>query len=257
MRVLKVELEGLTTSFRYPHFLVGRQPSLSLPPPSTIYGHISSALGEFPAPESLRFGYSFRCAGKVDDLESQHLVRVSSGKFKGIPKNLEGNINPTLREVLLFPKLTLYIAPEESELDYYLKSFRSPRYPVALGRSQDLASYTLVKEIELEERESGYFEGTLLPNSYRRQTGAGTLTQMPRFINYENRREVAWEMYLMVENLVHTTNDKSQQTKAKFVWTGEEQPARFWVDPESPLVQNRQRIVTLHSFTLSPEDFDR
>src|SRR5690349_16743254 len=147
MRVLKVELEGMTTSFRYPHFLVGRQPSLPLPPPATIYGHISSALGYWPDPASVQFAYSFRCAGRVDDLESQHIVGASSGRFKGYPKNLEGNINPTYRQVLLSPRLSLYLLADN--LEHYLQAFRQPRYAVVLGRSQDLATYTRVEMIEL------------------------------------------------------------------------------------------------------------
>ena len=50
MRVLKVTLEGITTSFRYPHFMVNVQPSYRMPPPATIYGHICSALGEWVSP---------------------------------------------------------------------------------------------------------------------------------------------------------------------------------------------------------------
>jgi len=46
MRVLKVVAEGPITSFRYPHFMQQIHPSFQMPPPATIYGHISSALGK-------------------------------------------------------------------------------------------------------------------------------------------------------------------------------------------------------------------
>lgn len=54
MQVLKIVLEGVTTSFRYPHFMLGVQPSFPPPPPATIYGHVCSALGEWVAPEGWR-----------------------------------------------------------------------------------------------------------------------------------------------------------------------------------------------------------
>ena len=244
MQALKIELEGMTTSFRYPHFLVGRQPSLPLPPPATIYGHISSALGEWPNPTSLKFGYSFRCAGSSDDLESQHIVGASSGKFRGYPKNLEGNVNPAYRQVLLWPRLTLYITTDDFER--YYRAFRQPKYAVVLGRSQDLATYTSVAPVELEERSGGYFEGTLLPTSYRDRTNAGVLTQLPRFIQPDRRREVQWEMYLTVENKVVTSSDPASSRSPNAVWAGAS--PRFWVDPTSVEWKGQQRIVEWHSF---------
>jgi len=36
MPVLRIEAEGLTTSFRYPHCLAIRQPTFLMPPPATI-----------------------------------------------------------------------------------------------------------------------------------------------------------------------------------------------------------------------------
>lgn len=57
MQVLKVVVEGLTTSFRYPHFVQGVQPTFEMPPPATIYGHICSALGEWVDPKGVTFAY--------------------------------------------------------------------------------------------------------------------------------------------------------------------------------------------------------
>jgi len=246
MRVLKVELGGMTPSFRYPHFRVGRQPSLPLPPPATIYGHISSALGEWPDPTTLRFGYSFTHAGASDDLESQHIVSASSGKFRGYPKNLEGNVNPAYRQVLLQPQLTLYLAA--ADLDSYYQAFRQPRYAVVLGRSQDLATYTNVQLIDLEERKSGYFEGELLPNRYRDLTNAGVLIQMPRFIQPENRRSVEWDMFLAIEKRVFTSPNPTDARKGSKVWVGPDAPS-FLVDPASPVKEGQQLIVQFHSFS--------
>ncbi len=111
MRVLKVVLEGTTTSFRYPHFMLSIQPSFPLPPPATIYGHICSALGEWVAPEGLRFAYHFTVAGVGEDLEHIHVLQASGGKLgeTRLPKVLEGDINPFNRHILLHPRLVLYL----------------------------------------------------------------------------------------------------------------------------------------------------
>lgn len=105
-------MEGTTCSFRYPHFLVGRQPTYPLPPPATIYGHICSALGEWIDPQSLEFAYSFTHAGRADDLEHIHVATVGSGrptKEWVHPVNLDVTVSPLPREIFVFPQMTLYL----------------------------------------------------------------------------------------------------------------------------------------------------
>jgi CRISPR-associated protein Cas5t len=247
MKVLKVVLEGVTTSFRYPHFLVGRQPSLPLPPPSTIYGHIAGALGYYPDPRSLEFAYSFSCAGSCDDLETQHILSISTGSLDkkwGYIKNLEGGANPAYRQVLLFPRLNLYV--KATNLDEYYRAFREPRYAVILGRSQDLATYTEVSLIELEAGSEGYLEGTLLPNSFRQErTNAGILIQLPRFINPNNRGEVEWQMYLAIEKAVLADQNSTNARSARRLWT---EGAELWADTSSLSREAKPCLLYFHSF---------
>ncbi len=204
MRVLRVEAEGITTSFRYPHFLVGRQPSFRMPPPATIYGHICSAVGDLLDPTALRFAYIFRHGGVIDDLETLHIASIGRGSMpndRSLPKNLDVTTNPVPRELLIFPKLTLYLdAP--ALLDQLASAFRQPRYAVVLGRSQDLMSYRQVEIVEVDEEEGAYFEATLLPWSYRPRTRAGIGVTMPRFIDPNDRRRVTWSPFLVLEERV-------------------------------------------------------
>ena len=72
MQALRIEIVGDVTSFRYPHFMWGVQPTFEMPPPATIYGHICSVVGEWIAPEGLRFAYHFTHEGKFNDLEHIH-----------------------------------------------------------------------------------------------------------------------------------------------------------------------------------------
>ena len=111
MYVLKIVAEGVTTSFRRPHFMHGIQPTFRMPPPATIYGHICSALGDVIAPDDIAFAYHFTAQAGFSDIEHVHMVAASSGKLKntGHPKVLEGSIQPFKRELLFQPRLTLYL----------------------------------------------------------------------------------------------------------------------------------------------------
>ncbi len=230
MRVLKVVAEGLTTSFRYPHFIQSVHPTFPMPPPSTIYGHIASALGEWFDPAGVKFAYHFTYAVKKRDIEHTIILSASSGKLKGakIPKVLEGKMNPFYRELLFFPRLTLYI----NRVDW-LAAFQSPRYPVALGRSQDLFTYTDVGIVTLEQAAEAYFEHTLLPYSANRHTSRGYAVLMPRFLDNEQMRRPSFARYFVVEERI---------SSREFLWFGGKPDGlRYWIDPDSPEVKGERR----------------
>ncbi len=256
MRVLKIELEGLTTSFRYPHFLVGRQPSFPMPPPATIYGHIASVLGAYPNPDSFRFAYTFTHSGSVDDYEHTWLIKVDrSARGWQHPANISANMNPTLRQIFYAPKLTLYL--ETPHLDEWYQAFLEPRYPVALGRSQDLASYQNVQIIQLQTSDTGYYDHTLLPWSYRPRVRVGQGILMPRIISTENRRDVTWARFVSLENRIFhpRAGEKSVPSEVMTVMANAEP---VLIDPSSPMHRERQRILVWHSLTgLESEALDR
>lgn len=243
MRVLKIMLEGDTTSFRYPHFVQGLQPSFDMPPPATIYGHICSALGELVSPQGIAFTYHFTFAGKVQDVEHVHLLSPSSGKLPGtqLPKAMEGNINPFKREMLFRPRLTLYLNRPE-----WLPSFRSPRYTVVLGRSQDLCTYTQVEEVELEQTTDVYFEHTLLPYDMAVNMQAGVVALLPRWLNPEQGRTPTFERYLLLHQRVYA-QAKPQRSQA-MLYFGEQDATPVWCDPTAPVIQGARRGLIFHRF---------
>jgi CRISPR-associated protein Cas5t len=176
VKALRIEMEGTVTSFRYPHLHVGRQPSYPMPPPATIYGHLCSALGEFEPHDTIRFSYNFAHDGEGDDLELLHMTSLGSGRLDkkwGYARNIEVQTNVVPRQILLHPKLTLYLDVGDRS-EYWVEVFRSPRYPVVLGRSQDLAAYRSVEIIDLEQADFGYLENTLLPWTMRDRLPYGT-----------------------------------------------------------------------------------
>lgn len=237
MRVLKIVLEGTMCSFRYPHFMLSVQPTFPLPPPATIYGHICSALGEWVDPDGLAFAYHFTAAGEGEDVEHIHVLAAATGKLPATrhPKVLEGNVNPFTRHVLLHPRLVLYLNRPE-----WLEAFRTPRYPVVLGRSQDLASYTRVEVVELERRDDVYFEHTLLPYGMAPRVSAGVVTLLPRWLDYRRNRRPTFARYLLLRQRVMS---------GEMLRFADSATDGYWADPDAPQVKGAALGLWFHTFT--------
>ncbi len=244
MRVLKVVAEGLTTSFRYPHFMQGVQPTFEMPPPATIYGHICSALGEWVSPEGIEFAYHFTYQGKCDDVEYVHVLTRSTGKIRDTqyPKVLEGEVNPFRRTLLFKPRLVLYINRPEWE-----EAFRSPRYAVVLGRSQDLFTYTSIGVVELVRAERAYFEHTLAPYRMALQVKQGYVVLMPRFLDYARGRTPTFARYLVLNRRV-LSDDFLRFANLSSIDT------EFWVDPATPEVNGAHLGLAFLTFVGEYDD---
>lgn len=243
-------MEGTVTSFRYPHLHVGRQPSYPMPPPATIYGHICSAVGEWIAPDSLQFAYCFTHSGSADDLELIHMAAVGSGRLDkewGYVRNIEVQTNVLPRQVLLNPKLTLYV-DGGSNTEKWAEVFRSPVYPVLLGRSQDLAAYRMIDLVELEQTDFGYFQDTLLPWTMRDRIPQGATFHMPKFIDPKSRDKVTWDKYVILNSRVWWPNKDVKAPKGAKAALRHTEDGTVWIDPESPRWGEGQRIVAWHSW---------
>jgi len=237
MQVLKITAEGLTTSFRYPHFMQGVQPTFDMPPPATIYGLICSMLGEWVSPADLQFAYHFTFkTKKEDEIEHTHILAASTGKLKngGQPKVLEGNINPFKRHLLFFPRLVLYLNKPEWEV-----AFKSPRYAVALGRSQDLFTFSQVSALELQQADHAYLESTLLPYELGLRASRGVAVLMPRFMDYARNRAPVFERYIMLPSRVHGSE------LLRFNGAPQQQ---YWLDPQSPEAKGDKLALVFQSF---------
>jgi CRISPR-associated protein Cas5t len=239
MRALKVVAEGLTTSFRYPHFMQGIHPTFQMPPPATIYGHICSALGEWFDPDGVQFAYRFTHQGQARNKDVEHIIVLTpaAGYLPGtkIPKVLEGNVNPFERDLLFQPRLTLYINRPEWEA-----AFHSPHYAVVLGRSQDLFTYTSVSVVELEQAEHAYFEHALLPHEMALHTQRGVTVLMPRYLDYSRKRMPAFSRYIAIGERVFSD---------EFYTFGNQRNGPYWIDPTTPEDKGAHLGLTFLSFT--------
>lgn len=257
MRVAKVHLTAAVASFRYPHFLVGRQPSYEMPPPSTIYGHIASAVGEWISPVGLRFAYTFTRAARSSDLEHEHIIsadppqKLSRQEAKNFREwrsqhslSVGGSIQPTLRDFLFQVDLILYLQPFS-----LVPAFRSPVFPVVLGRSQDLACVESVEEVTLDETPGAYLDSTILPFSWRGRTRFGTTVLMPRFITPPPDREPSFEQYIVLpsDRTLYGGNSEVAADHPRRLLRYEESESWF-VDPTSPVKAGVHRGLVFLSF---------
>lgn len=246
---LKIIIRGDVTSFRYPHFTQGFQPTYDMPPPSTIYGHLCSVLGRFLDPEELeliRFGYTFHHKGKfIDYMEHLHF----DDPIQPFPFN---------RELLFDFRLTLYLTGLDLQM---LKSaFANPYFTTVLGRSQDLVSYDSVEIVSLKLAKIGYLDHTLLP-----MTLAPTLSKdviiatMARYI--DDRRRVRWQPYAILrDTAIYPPQIQKSRSRVRpnatpisgeIVFEDEGSQIDLWIDPTSPThVKDKMayRLVVLHSF---------
>lgn len=244
-RVARIRIEAPVTSFRYPHFLVGRQVSFRMPPPSTIYGHAASALGGYPE-LPFEFAYDFRYKSLAQDLEHQQIITPGGNPFlwegKKHPKNIEATVQPHLRDFLFQPCLTLYLP------DLRLaESFRHPTFCVVLGRSQDLACVTNVREVELEATDGAYFENTLLPFTWRAKVGYGTTVTMPRYIEPPPMRRAYFERYIALEEQIWAGRFDIAAIPSVRTLLQSNDGQVYWIDPDSPKLHGAHRGLCFHT----------
>ncbi|MFZ5590300.1 MAG: type I-B CRISPR-associated protein Cas5b [Bacillota bacterium] len=202
MQVLKAVLTAPTASFRHPLVMIGRLPTYELPPPATVYGLLCAALGEWFAPGDLAFAYTFTHQGVGEDVELAQVLEVKQVKkdknLGGLPKNVEGSLNPQRREFLLKPRLTLYLKGEPALLQKLQAALFSPRFALLLGRSQDLATCHSARLVELVPESSAFFSHTILPWHLRQFAVVGEPVYMPVTIDYRRLREPVFQRYLQL-----------------------------------------------------------
>jgi len=201
MDLLRVKLKGWTASFRYPIFVSGYQPSLPVPPLSTIYGLISSVCGKIIVPDDTKVGYVFFSNGKTLDLETIYELSNST---------LQCNTNVVRREILYEPQLVLYVS--NIEMASY---FKSPVYSIVLGRSSDLMKIEDVKLLSLSEKTGVRFGGSIFP--FPTDGVSGIIQALPSFFSADiPRKAINTKPFCMVETDFSGKNKFKKPQISKF-----------------------------------------
>ncbi|MCD7898568.1 MAG: type I-B CRISPR-associated protein Cas5b [Bacteroides sp.] len=173
MKVFRIKISSWTSSFRYPNIISGFQPTLEVPPVSTVLGLMNACSGKYLMHPMLRIGYYFSYQAKSIDLETIYQIEADS---KGVPKN-QVKSNIIRREFLYDCRLYIYLTDEE-----IVGYFRCPHHQLILGRSNDLATVESVEELELKEKEDATcISGQVIP--FKDHHLAGVLQALPIYFS--------------------------------------------------------------------------
>ncbi len=190
MEVYTIDIRSWTASFRYPNLISGIQPTLEVPPLSTVLGLLNAAAGNYLEHTQLTIGYYFEYGAKATDLETIYMIDSNKGR----PTN-NAKSNVIKREFLFDTFLRLYVV-EEKLADF----FKTPFYPLLLGRMNDLASVEIrsIGKKELQPIENAdKIKGQIVP--FNNHYLPGTIQALPKyFSNTLPRQNLGTEAYTIV-----------------------------------------------------------
>ncbi|GAO28625.1 type I-B CRISPR-associated protein Cas5b [Geofilum rubicundum] len=188
MKAFRLKLNSWTSSFRYPNLISGFQPTLEVPPVSTVMGLINAASGKYLQNRKMEFGYYFDFKIKTIDLETIYQIKANG---KNYPDNAVKS-NVMHREFLYDCRLFLYLVDED-----LVSCFREPAYQLLLGRSGDLAGIESIKVVEMQEVQDARFGGQVIP--FHGNNLPGQIQALPKyFSNTIPRKNMGTEPYSVI-----------------------------------------------------------
>lgn len=189
MKLYTVDLTSWTASFRYPNLISGFQPTLEVPPVSTVLGLINAAAGRYLPHQQLTIGYYFRYEAKCVDLETIYQIEVD--KRTGRPNN-NVNTNVLRREFMFDTFLRLY-----TDQPAIADCFRQPYFPLLMGRMNDLATVERISRESIEFApvvNATRIRGQVVP--FSKNYLPGTIQALPQyFTNDIPRQNIGTEPY--------------------------------------------------------------
>ncbi|WNY26329.1 type I-B CRISPR-associated protein Cas5b [Methanolapillus ohkumae] len=201
MKQYRIKISSWTAGFRYPNLISGRQPTLDVPPISTVLGLINAAAGKYIHYAQLKLGYYFEYEAKAVDLETIYQYELHD---KGYPINSPKS-NVMNREFLFNCRLFIYT--NDPQIVDYLKN---PYYSLLLGRSGDLATVEQIEEVELTEKTNATnIKGQIVP--FKGNFLPGLIQPLPQyFTDTVPRRNIGTLAYSVIP-----FNAKTSKTSLK------------------------------------------
>lgn len=188
MRASRIKINSWTSSFRYPNLISGFQPTLEVPPVSTVMGLINAASGKYLENRQIELGYYFDFKIKTVDLETIYQIKANDRNF---PDNTVKS-NVIQREFLYDCQLFLFLVDED-----LVSCFQQPAYQLLLGRSGDLAGIENIKEVELLEVSNACIAGQVVP--FNGHYLPGQIQALPKyFSNTIPRKNMGTEPYSVI-----------------------------------------------------------
>jgi CRISPR-associated protein Cas5t len=188
MKAFRIKINSWTSSFRYPNLISGFQPTLEVPPVSTVMGLINATSGKYLENKEIELGYYFDFKIKTIDLETIYQIKAND---KNYPDNAVKS-NVIQREFLYDCRLFLYLVDME-----LVACFQHPAYQLLLGRSCDLAGIESIKEVELQEVSNARIAGQVVP--FNGNYLPGQIQALPKyFSNTIPRKNMGTEPYSVI-----------------------------------------------------------
>ncbi|HYF67260.1 MAG TPA: type I-B CRISPR-associated protein Cas5b [Ohtaekwangia sp.] len=193
MEAYAIDVTSWTASFRYPNLISGFQPTLEVPPLSTVLGLINAAAGHYLEHKKLTIGYYFQYESKAVDLETIYMI---DSKDKKPTNNAKSNI--IKREFLFDNFLRIYVVDET-----IVNFFKKPVYPLVLGRMNDLATVDITG-LSKTRKLSGVddadkIRGQIVP--FTTHHFPGTIQALPKyFTNTIPRQNLGTEPYSIINH---------------------------------------------------------
>jgi CRISPR-associated protein Cas5t len=173
MKAYRIKITSWTSSFRYPNLISGFQPTLEVPPISTVLGLINAASGKYMNYKNDKIGYYFEYEAKTVDLETIYQIELTGTKQTYPSNNVKSNV---INREFLF-NCSLYIYLTNNEIIEYL---RKPVYQLLLGRSNDLATVESIEDVELVGNNSPEnLKGQIIP--FAGNYLAGEIQALPKY----------------------------------------------------------------------------
>jgi CRISPR-associated protein Cas5t len=192
MGIHKIEISTWTSSFRYPNYISGFQPTLEVPPLSTVLGLINASAGRYLDYNGEKIGYYFEYGAKGIDVET--LYQIDKINSKNLSSSLKATSNVIKREFLYDCKLTIYTSNEQIK-DFLI----NPIYPLLLGRSSDLAQAQFVGVADLQLVENANkIKGQIIP--FKGNYLPGIIQPLPQyFTNTRIRKNIGTQPYSVID----------------------------------------------------------
>lgn len=188
MEVYKIDITSWTASFRYPNLISGTQPTLEVPPLSTVLGLINAAAGQYLYHSNLLLGYYFEYEGEGEDLETIYQISSRNGKSTN---NAKSNI---IYRKFLFNNFLRIYTPDEQIAQY----LSVPYFQLLLGRMNDLATVVNIsnkEQLEKVEKAIG-IKGQIIPFKYHLP---GQIQALPQYFTNEfPRKNLGTEPYSII-----------------------------------------------------------
>jgi CRISPR-associated protein Cas5t len=194
MEVYKIDITSWTASFRYPNLISGMQPTLEVPPISTVLGLINAAAGFYLKHKDLQLGYYFEYEMEGEDMETIYQISSKDGK----PTN-NAKSNVIMRKFLFNNFLRIYTT-SKSIVGY----LSQPYFPLLLGRMNDLASVINISPVEKMEKFEFATEirGQIIPFRFHLP---GQIQALPQyFTNDVPRKNLGTEPFSIISHKIKT-----------------------------------------------------